>query len=192
MEEVSRILTLLCAGETQASEDLLPVVYVELRKLASRQIRQKTSSDSFQATELVHEAFLRLVDVSQQQRWDSRGHFFSAAAEAMRRILVERARKKSRIRHGGEFRRVSLPDVSTADEESTVDLLALDEALTRFKKEYPNQAKLVDLRYFAGLTLEDAGLAMGVSRATAVRYWAFAKAWLFRAMHGSPGANPEG
>ena len=185
MNEVTKIIESISKGDRQASEQLLPIVYNELRTLAASQLRKKTTGDSFQATELVHEAFLRLVDVSQQQSWDSRGHFFAAAAESMRRILVERARKKSRLKHGGDVQRVTLYDVANSSSENAIDLIALDEALNKMVKEYPLQAKLVNLRYFAGLTSEEAGKAMGISRATAARYWTFAKAWLLNEIEGA-------
>ena len=184
MNEVTRIIESIATGNQKASEELLPIVYTELRRLAASQLRSKSTSDSFQATELVHEAFLRLVDVSQQQCWDSRGHFFAAAAESMRRILVERARKKSRIKHGGNLQRVSLYDVAKPVGENPVDLIVLDESLKKMEQEFPQHAKFVNLRYFAGLSNEDAGKAMGISRATAARYWTFAKAWLFNEIEG--------
>lgn len=195
MDDITRIISSASAGQPSASEELLPLVYSELRKLAARQLRLRTSGSSIQATDLVHEAFLRLVDVSQQQSWDSRGHFFTAAAEAMRRILVERARKKSRIKHGGKLKRIAMVDCQEADQQSPVDLLALDDALRKFSQEYPVHAQFVNLRYFAGLTLEDAGLAIGISRATASRYWAFSKAWLLAATEGitsSPASHATG
>ena len=146
MTDVTRILAAIGQGQSKASEDLLPLVYNELRRLAARQLRQKSTSDTFQATELVHEAFLRLVDVERLQSWDSRGHFFAAAAEAMRRILVERARRKSRIKHGGQLRRVAFLELPGDVAESPVDLLALDDALLGFSVEYPQQAQLVKLQ----------------------------------------------
>ena len=190
MNEVTRIISSINSGEKEASEKLLPLVYSELRRLAASHLRRKSSTDSIQATELVHEAFLRLVDVSVQQSWDSRGHFFASAAEAMRRILIERARRKSRIKHGGNWKRVVLNDTegengNTTEQQNALDLLALDDALKKMDQEYPDHSQLVKLRYFAGLSVEDAGRSMGISRATAARYWTFSKAWLLDAIEGS-------
>lgn len=190
MNEITRIISSINSGEKEASDQLLPLVYAELRKLAASQLRRKSSNDSIQATELVHEAFLRLVDVREQQKWDSRGHFFGAAAEAMRRILVDRARRKSRVKHGGDRNRIVLNEIANStgeksEQQSALELLALDEALQKMQTEYPAHAQLVKLRYFAGLTVESAGKTMGISRATAARYWTFSKAWLLDAIDGT-------
>jgi RNA polymerase sigma factor (TIGR02999 family) len=156
----------------------LPLVYDELRKLAAGRIAQEKPGQTIQATELVHEAYLRLIDAKKAQHWDSRGHFFAAAAEAMRRILVESARKKKRQRHGGDRRRVDLQEAVSLADSPRDDLLALDEALTRLAAREPAKAELVKLRYFAGLSIDKAADLMRISRTTAKRYWAFARAWL--------------
>lgn len=185
MSDASRILSSLASGQTSASEELLPLVYSELRKLADARLRKTSKDDSIQATELVHEAFLRLVDSQQQQSWDSRGHFFAAAAEAMRRILIDRARKRLTAKHGGNHQRIALPDIPCDDPASATSLLSLDDALQQMQAEFPTHVQLVKLRYFAGLRLEDAAQAMGISRTTAARHWVFAKAWLLAEIEGS-------
>jgi len=187
---VTQILNSLEHGQAQASEGLLPLVYEELRKLAASRISHESAGQTLQATALVHEAYLRLVDVRHQQRWDSRGHFFAAAAEAMRRILVERARRKSRVKHGGELERVDLPDEMLVGDSSDDDILALDEALTKLSEADPDKCQLVKLRFFAGLTNEQAAEALGISSSTADRYWAYARAWLFREVSGA-GKRPR-
>src|SRR5436190_11560278 len=182
MSEVTQILNAIEQGDPSASEQLLPLVYDELRKLAARKLAQEKPGQTLQATALVHEAYLRLVDSKVIQRWDSRGHFFAAAAEAMRRILVENARRKARFKHGGQARRVELDDADWTEEPPADELLALDEALAKFETEEPEKARLVKLRYFAGLTLEEAAAALGISRATASRHWTYARAWLYNAV----------
>ena len=178
MSDVSIILSAIERGDQDAANKLLPLVYQELRKLAASKLAKAKPGQTLQPTMLVHEAYVRLVDVDQPQQWNGRGHFFGAAAEAMRRILVENARRKRSQKHGGDMRRVEL-DVATAGiEDPGEDLLALDEALTRFEQQWPDKAKLVKLKYFAGLTIPEASLAIGVSTATAERYWKFARAWL--------------
>lgn len=174
--EVTQILNAL--GERdQCSEQLLPIVYNELRRLASQKLAAEKSGQTLQATALVHEAYLRLVDAQHQQKWDSRGHFFAAAAEAMRRILVENARRKQRQKRGGELRRVDLDEANlTASPPET--LLDVDEALTRLAEEDPAAAEIVKLRYFVGFSIEEAAESLGISRATAYRHWTYAKAWL--------------
>ncbi len=167
---------------------MLPLVYEELRKLAAARLAQERAGQSLQATALVHDAWLRLVDVRHQQRWDSRGHFFAAAAEAMRRILVERARRKGRLKHGGEFQRVDLPDEILIGNSTCEDVLALDEALTKLELTQPEKAQLVKLRFFAGLTIEQTAESLGISASTADRHWTYARAWLFRAISGK---SPE-
>ena len=178
MSDVTRILSAIDAGDPSAAEQLLPLVYDELRKLAAQRLDQEKPGQTLQATALVHEAYLRLVDVDKAQHWDSRGHFFAAAAEAMRRILVESARKKKRHRHGGGRRRVDLQEAVSLAQAPDDDLLALDEALTRLAARAPAKAELVKLRYFAGLSIDEAADLMRISRTTAKRYWAFARAWL--------------
>jgi RNA polymerase sigma factor (TIGR02999 family) len=178
MSEVTRILFAIEQGDPHAAAELLPLVYDELRKLAADRIAQERPGQTLQATALVHEAYLRLVDDKKAQPWDSRGHFFAAAAEAMRRILVESARKKKRLRHGGGRRRVDLQEAISLADSPQDDLLALDEALTRLAVREPAKAELVKLRYFAGLSIDEAADLMHISRSTAKRYWAFARAWL--------------
>ncbi len=182
MNDVTRILSAIEQGDSGAAERLLPLVYDELRKLAAQRIAQEKPGQTLQATALVHEAYLRLVDAEGAGAWNSRGHFFAAAAEAMRRILVNRARDKRRLKRGGERERVELEDVAIADEAGAPDILALDEALEGLAREEPASAELVKLRFFAGLTQEEAAQALGVTRRTANRYWAFARAWLRQAL----------
>ena len=182
MSDVTHILSAIEQGDPQAAEQLLPLVYDELRKLAAAKLTQEAPGQTLQATALVHEAYLRLVDVEQAQQWASRGHFFAAAAEAMRRILIERARQRQRVRHGGGWQRIDLEATCSVVEPPCDDLLALDEALTQLAAADPRRAELVRLRYFAGLTLEQAAELLGISRATADRHWAFARVWLYDAM----------
>ena len=183
MSEVTAILDRIQRGDTKAASEILPVVYEELRALAAARLARESPGLTLQPTALVHEAYLRLVcDAGIEPAWNSRGHFFAAAAEAMRRILVEAARRKGRIRHGGDFRRVELPDVEAPDESEGEELLLLDEALRRFAAVRPEAARLVELRFFAGLTLEESAAAVGVSERTAQRMWAFGRAWLRRDM----------
>jgi RNA polymerase sigma factor (TIGR02999 family) len=179
MSEVTRILSVIEQGDPHAAEQLLPLVYEELRKLAAQKMADEAPGQTLQATALVHEAYLRLVDDSQAQHWNSRGHFFAAAAEAMRRILVEKARRKQRLRHGGGRQRLDLDNLEVM-EETGEDLLALDEALERLAREEPAAADVVKLRYFAGLTIEQTAAALGISVRTANRHWAYARAWLFQ------------
>lgn len=180
MTDVTQILSQIEQGDPSASEQLLPLVYDELRKLAAAKMAQENPGITLQATALVHEAYLRLVDVDQAHQWDSRGHFFAAAAEAMCRILVEGARRRGAIKRGGQLARVKQPDVAVSPEDALpLDLLALDEALQLLAAEHPRKAQLVKLRYFAGRSLEEAADDLGLSRATAQRDWAFARAWLF-------------
>jgi RNA polymerase sigma factor (TIGR02999 family) len=180
MTDVTHILSAIEQGDPQAAEQLVPLVYDELRKLAARKLSQEKPGQTLQATALVHEAYLRLVDAQQVQHWNSRGHFFMAAAEAMRRILVERARRKQADKHGGGRFRLDLPEDVPAPEARSDDLVALDEALTRLEHHDPDAARLVKLRYFAGLSHQEAADALGISRGTADRLWALARAWLFR------------
>ncbi len=178
MNEVTRILSAAEQGDPGAAEQLLPLVYDELRKLAAHKLAQEKAGQTLQATALVHDAYLRLVGASDDQRWDHRGHFFAAAAEAMRRILVENARRKRSIKHGGDLLRQDLDSIQLAAPELGEDLEALDEALNRLAKKDPIKADLVKLRHFAGLTIEEAAQALGISTTTANRYWAYARAWL--------------
>ena len=182
MSDVTRILSAIDQGDPQAAAQLLPLVYNELRRLAAQKLAQEKPGQTLQATALVHEAYLRLLGsepaAGREQRWDSRGHFFSAAAEAMRRILVESARKKKRQRHGGGQHRVDLRESVSLAHPPPDDLLALDEALTRLAAREPAKAELVKLRYFVGLSIDEAADLMRISRTTAKRYWAFARAWL--------------
>jgi RNA polymerase sigma factor (TIGR02999 family) len=182
MNDVTRILSAIERGDSGAADKLLPLVYDELRKLAAQKLAQEKPGQTLQATALVHEAYLRLVDAQGAGAWNSRGHFFAAAAEAMRRLLVNRARDKRRLKRGGDRARVELEDVAIADEAGAPDILALDEALEGLAREEPACAELVKLRFFAGLTQEDAARALGVTRRTANRYWAFARAWLREAL----------
>jgi RNA polymerase sigma factor (TIGR02999 family) len=179
LNEVTRILSAIHQGDPQAAEQLLPLVYEELRKLAAHKLAHEKPDQTLEATALVHEAYLRLIGTDKQQHWKGRGHFFAAAAEAMRRILVESARRKSRLKHGREHRRIELESGCLVSAAPSLDLLALDEALSRFAKTEPAKAELVKLRYFAGLKMPEAAAAMGISLATAERYWTFAKAWLY-------------
>src|SRR5438093_5861617 len=185
MSELTRLLDAAAAGDRQAAADLLPLVYEELRKLAAARMSAEAPGHTLNATALVHEAYLRLVGPADAACWDNRGHFFAAAAEAMRRILVDHARRKAAARHGGGLSRLELDPDLAAVPEPREDLLALDEALDRLAAEDPLKADLVKLRYFGGLTLPEAAAALGLSERTAGRHWAFARAWLRRAVEGS-------
>jgi len=165
-------------GDAKAADELLPLVYEELRRLAAQKMSQEPPGQTLQATALVHEAYIRLVG-AEAQNWNSRGHFFAAAADAMRRILIDNARRKQRLRHGGDRQRIDFDDVDLAIEEPATDIIALDEALAKLAEEDPVKADLVKLRYFAGLTIEQAAKILEISRATADRYWSYARAWLF-------------
>jgi RNA polymerase sigma factor (TIGR02999 family) len=181
MSDVTRILSQIESGDSSAAEKLLPLVYSELRRLAAQKLAQEKPGHTLQPTALVHEAYLRLVatpleNLGQQRAWDSQGHFFAAAAEAMRRILVESARRKKRAKHGGDRQRVELDDVPVRPPPE--EILALDEALTRLSAEDPEAAQVVQLHFFGGLSIEETGQALGVSRATAYRQWSYARAWL--------------
>ena len=190
MSEVTRILSEIEQGDPRAAEELLPLVYDELRKLAAERMAQEKPGQTLQATALVHEAYLRLVDDKKAQQWDSRGHFFAAAAEAMRRILVENARRKRGLKHGGDRRRQPLDPDGIAAPEAADDLLALDEALTMLAATDPKVAELVKLRYFAGLTIPQAADQLQISPRTADAWWSYAKAW-FQAALQEPGMSPE-
>jgi RNA polymerase sigma factor (TIGR02999 family) len=184
MREVTRILSALEQGDPHAAEQLLPLVYEELRKLAAQKMAQEKPGQTLDATALVHEAYLRLVGPADDQHWENRGHFFAAAAEAMRRILVEVARRKKRLRHGGKLRRGALPADGPAVTNPVEDVLAVDEALGKLAAADPKAAELVKLHYFAGLTIEQAAGVLGVSVRKAFTVWAYARAWLFRCLGG--------
>ena len=183
---ITRLLNEASAGNAQSPADLLPLVYQQLRALASKKIKQERSDHTLQATALVHEAYVRLVDVKNVQHWEGRWHFFAAAAEAMRRILVDKARQKSRLRRGGDRQRLSLDDLEVTVEDPPDDLLALDEGLDHLAVEHPQHAQLVKLRYFAGLSMQEAADALGISVRTAGRDWAYARAWLYEHIRGDP------
>jgi RNA polymerase sigma factor (TIGR02999 family) len=194
MSEVTRVLSAIEGGDPHAAEQLLPLVYQELRQLAAQRLAQEKPGQTLEATALVHEAYLRLVasgDASapREQHWNSRGHFFAAAAEAMRRILIESARRKGRRKRGGDWQRRDIQIHSPAVEGPDTDVLAVDEALSQLACEHPEEAELVKLRYFAGLTLAEAASALGISTATADRRWRYARAWLARRLRqgGDPG-----
>jgi RNA polymerase sigma factor (TIGR02999 family) len=178
MNDVTRILTAVEQGDPHAAEQLLPLVYSELRKLAAQKLAQEAPGQTLQATALVHEAYIRLVEGDKAQHWNSRGHFFAAAAEAMRRMLVDQARKKKSRKHGGGRERLPLDDVEIGAPEPAVDLLAVNDALKKFERLDKEGADLVKLRYYAGLTLPQAADALGISPSTADRQWAYARAWL--------------
>lgn len=179
MSDVTRILSAIEQGDPRASEQLLPLVYEELRRLAAQKIAQEKPGQTLQATALVHDAYVRLVDVARPQLWKSRGHFFAAAAEAMRRILIDQARRKQSQRRGGALSRQPLENVEIVGPEPSLDVLALNEVLQRFEKQDKLKAELVKLRYFAGLSIPQAAEALGISSTTADRYWAYARAWLY-------------
>lgn len=184
MNDVTQILSQIESGDTNAAALLLPLVYDELRKLAAVKLAQEKSGQTLQATALVHEAYLRLVDGDQASYWNSRGHFFGAAAEAMRRILVDNARRKQSLKQGGQFQRRDANLDQLCREGASSDVLAIDEALAKLAQDNPRVARVVELKFFAGLTLDEAALALGVSARTANRYWAYAKAYLHNAIHG--------
>ena len=188
MSEVTAILAQMSSGDPRVADQLLPLIYEELRKLATVKMANEKPGQTLQATALVHEAYARLIGHSDEEpKWDSRGHFFSAAAEAMRRILVEQARSKQRVRHGGGRARVELDEVATIansiDSAEADRILAMHEALSMYEIESPRRAQLVNLRFFAGMTLEEVANAQGVSLATAKKDWAMAKVWLYRKLN---------
>jgi RNA polymerase sigma factor (TIGR02999 family) len=191
MHEVTRVLSAIEQGAPQAAEQLLPLVYDELRRLAADKMREEKPGQTLQATALVHEAYIRLVDMEKAQHWNSRGHFFAAAAEAMRRILVEDARRKRRQKRGGALRRVDLDDAQMSRQSAPEDLLDLDDALDSLAAEDPQAAQFVKLRYFAGLSVEEAAEVVGLSRSTAGEHWAYARAWLHRRLRAT-GDQPSG
>jgi len=178
MADVTQVLNAIAAGDSRAAEQLLPLVYNELRKLAAQKLAHEKPGQTLQATALVHEAYLRLVDAERAQQWNSRGHFFAAAAEAIRRILVDQARRRLSLRRGGDLQRLPIEDLEIEAPEPSADLLAVHEALDRFQDVDPTAAQIVKLRYFAGLTIPQAAEALGISASTADRSWAYARAWL--------------
>lgn len=182
MSDVTRILHAIDHGDAKAPDQLLPLVYHELRRLAAHKMANEAAGHTLQPTALVHEAYLRLVGSNQSQQWDQRGHFFAAAAEAMRRILVESARRKKRLKHGGELQRVDVTEVELPMPMPDDELLALDEALDRLATVDARAAEVVKLCFFVGLTQEQAGKELGISLATVARLWSFARAWLLREM----------
>jgi RNA polymerase sigma factor (TIGR02999 family) len=192
MNEITQVLQAVEAGDRQAAARLLPLVYDELRQLAAHKLAHEKPGQTLQPTALVHEAYLRLVGKDVEQPWDGRGHFFAAAAEAMRRILVENARRKHSLKHGGGLKRQDAAEAELAAPEPAEDLLALDEALTQLAAVDPVKADLVKLRYFTGMTIDEAAGALGISATTAKRYWTYARAWLYQEMTGSAGRPPDG
>ncbi len=190
--DVTGILQAIEGGDPHAAEQLLPLVYDELRQLAAQKLAQEKPGQTLQATALVHEAYLRLVNVDKAKQWNSKGHFFAAAAEAMRRILIDSARRKRRPKHGGNRRRLELDKLSVpAQEDHAEGLLALDDALGELAQQEPAKAELVKLRYFAGLSLQQAAACLGISRPTAKRHWAVARAWLYDALAGPDDGPPS-
>jgi RNA polymerase sigma factor (TIGR02999 family) len=186
MNDVTRILSAIEHGDPTAAEQLLPLVYDELRRLAAQKLAQEKPGQTLQPTALVHEAYLRLVDVDNAQQWECRGHFFAAAAEAMRRILVESARRKLRLRHGGDLQRQDLDAVDLPSPQAPEELLAVSEALDRLAEANAQAAELVKLRFFAALTNEEAATALGVSPRKASQVWAYARAWLLESLGREP------
>ena len=178
MSDVTRILNAIEQGDAKAADELLPLVYEELRRLAAQKMSRESPGQTLQATALVHEAYIRLV-ASEARDWKGRTHFFTAAAEAMRRILIDNARRKKSLKYGGGHRKANLDNAELAIEQPSEDIIALDEALAKLDVEDPVKANLVKLRYFAGLTIEQAADMLGISRATAGRYWSYARVWLF-------------
>jgi RNA polymerase sigma factor (TIGR02999 family) len=191
MNDVTRLLTSIDQGDPRAAEQLLPLVYDELRKLAAARMARETPGQTLQATALVHEAYLRLLEGDADRPWNSCGHFFAAAAEAMRRILVERVRHKRSLKAGGDRRRQELADIELAIAGPRLDLLALDEALTKLEKRDQRRAELVKLRFFAGLTIAEAAQVLGVSESTADNDWAYARSWLRLEIEGTAGGDTE-
>jgi RNA polymerase sigma factor (TIGR02999 family) len=179
MTDVTRILNEIEQGDPCAADQLLPLVYDELRRLAAARLAQENPGQTLQATALVHEAYLRLVDVEQVQDWDSRGHFFAAAAESMRRILLNRARDKKRLKHGGDRNRIDLDKVAVALDTPVADLLEVDEAISELAERDSVSADLVKLKFFAGMSLKDASAALGLTRRQGDRHWSYARAWMF-------------
>jgi RNA polymerase sigma factor (TIGR02999 family) len=190
MNKLTLILSAIEHGDPQATEQLLPLVYDELRKLAAQKLAKEKPGQTLQATALVHEAYLRLLDPEHTENWNSRGHFFSAAAEAMRRILIDNSRRHRRPKHGGDRKQIPLDAIALPVEDRFHDLLALDEALNELARQEPLKAELVKLRYFAGLSVEEAAACLGISPITAKRYWAVARAWLYAALSDNEATGP--
>jgi RNA polymerase sigma factor (TIGR02999 family) len=186
MSDVTRILCAIEDGDPTAADQLMPLVYDELRKLAAAKLAHEKPGQTLEATALVHDAYIRLVDVERAQHWDSRGHFFAAAAEAMRRILVENARRKQQLKHGGGRHRVDLGDAAPVTYATPEQLLALDEALSTLERDDATAAMVFQLRYFAGVSVEEAAKSLSISRATAYRHWTFARAWIQSHLLGEP------
>jgi RNA polymerase sigma factor (TIGR02999 family) len=191
MSDVTQLLNAIEQGDPQAASQLLPLVYDELRRLAAQKLAGEAVGQTLQPTALVHEAYLRLVGADGGPDWDDRGHFFAAAAEAMRRILVENARRKRSLKRGGDFQRHALDDVQPAARQPDDDLLAIDEALSKFAGKDPRKAELVKLRFFGGCTGEQAARLLGISPATGERWWAYVRAWLHREIRGGPVAPQQ-
>jgi RNA polymerase sigma factor (TIGR02999 family) len=191
MTDVTRILSKIESGDSAASDELLLIVYDELRKLASAKLAKEAPGQTIQATELVHEAYIRLVGDEADHPWSSRGHFFGAAAEAMRRILIERARRKHRVKHGGELRRLELDETCAIVDPQPDEIVDLDEALQRFELIDPVRAKVVKLRFYSGLSIPDTAKALGLSKATVDRHWKFARTWLFAEMTRDPNRDAK-
>ncbi len=187
MSEVTRILNAIEQGDPQAARQLLPLVYDELRQLAAQKLAREKPGQTLEATALVHEAYLRLVGQGGDPHWNSRGHFFAAAAEAMRRILVENARRKKRLKHGGDRKRLDLEHADLALPQGPDELLLIDEAIHKLAAEDPEAAQLVKLRFYAGLSVEEAAQLVGIARSTAYEHWAYARAWLHREVRGEQG-----
>jgi RNA polymerase sigma factor (TIGR02999 family) len=181
---VTRLINQAAAGQSGNAAALLPLVYEELRRLAGSRMRQQSPDHTLQATALVHEAYLRLVKGEDVRQWDGRRHFFAAAAEAMRCILVDNARRKNRLKRGGRFERISIDQAQLTVDEPPEDLLVVNEAVEALTQEHPDKAELVKLRYFAGLTIEEAARTLDISTATAERRWAFSRAWLYKRING--------
>jgi RNA polymerase sigma factor (TIGR02999 family) len=190
MSAVTHLLNAIEQGDPNAAAQLLPLVYAELRRLAAQKLAQEKPGQTLQATALVHEAYLRLVGANPDQPWDSRGHFFAAAAEAMRRILIDQARRKRSRKHGADRCRLDLDVVAVAASEPNEDLLALDAALVKLAQRDPQKAKLVELRYFAGLTGDQAAAVLGISPSAADRHWVYARAWLRRELGSGEAGRP--
>jgi RNA polymerase sigma factor (TIGR02999 family) len=192
MSDVTRVLSAIEGGDPHAAEQLLPLVYDELRKLAAQKLAQENPGQTLEATALVHEAYIRLVDTDKAQQWNSRGHFFGAAAEAMRRILIENARRKHRSKRGGDHVRLDLDAVEVAAPEASDDLLALDEALNLLAEHDAQAAELVKLRYFAGLTIKQTAEVLGISPRSADVLWVYARAWLLKTIRGPDATSSTG
>ncbi len=191
-DDVTRVLESIDQGDPQAADELLPLVYDELRRLARAKLAQEAPGQTLQPTALVHEAYLRLVNGAEGQHWNGRGHFFAAAAEAMRRILINHARDKKRLKRGGNRRRLELQDLASVESASPDELLALNEALEKLAAEDSECAELIKLRFFAGLTMDEAVEALGIARRTAERRWSYGRAWLYKQLQDGDSLSPLG